>query len=824
MPSINTLFIAEKPSLAEAIAMALADKNGLPEPSRSGGAWRVGSDAVTWLYGHVLEQAQPHEYDARWKSRGIDQLPIIIQHDKWKANVVEKHAAHVAAIAVLAKEARSYVNAGDAAREGQLLVDELLLHLRIDPYSANVRRIWVSSMARKDLIAALAAMAPNSEKRTLCDAAASRARADWLIGMNYSRLYTGLTTVDGGQWANISVGRVQTPTLRLITERDIERKNFRAIDYFVPVVTVMPGRWAATWSAPDDGYEGLDAEGRLVDRAAAEKIVRLVKGSQGKVTAYTSEPKSKAPPLPYSLSALQAECSAKLGLSAQETLDTAQRLYEQHRATTYPRTDSRYLPQSLLDDVPGIVRALAGTADLGEAAKGADTSLRSAVWDDSKVSDHHAIIPTTEFDAGKLAGMDDTEKAVFAIVARAFLAQFYPPQKYRATSAAVTVEGHVFSAAGRQVTDAGWRRVYGAELVDDDDEAAQALPPLQVGADVMVLEAEATARKTKAPPAWTDGTLILAMTGIHRFVSDPEAKKRLRESDGIGTEATRANILETLIAREYVARRGKTLESTEQGRSIIANLPRDLSDAALTALQERKLAEVQAGTLRADAYLDELQRSIADRVRIAKSGGGIVIAGAPPSKFPPRDCGLRLDGDGSPCPKCGTGKLLTRTVTKQDSPHRGKPFLSCSGRQKDGTGCTYTAWPQSPGACPAAQVEPLPGDGGKCPQCGKGLLKTKVIVSKKDGRQHTVLGCNAYPGCTFTKFPDRKEKAPAGDIPPIAGHGKACPKCAKGKMMTKQITSKKDGKTYTVLSCDQYPRCQNSEFPPFPRSSAGGRR
>ena len=803
----NRVFIAEKPSLAEAIAGGLADIAGVPMPKRSSGCYVINDDVVVWFFGHMYEQAEPEAYSEKWKSWSLASLPIRVKPSEWKLCVVADKKDHIDNIFRIVKSAKVIVNCGDAAREGQLLVDESLVANGIDPHGPTTLRLWVRSVARKDIVASLKSLAPNSGKRTLYDAAVCRQRADWSVGMNYSRFYT-LLARRGGSDCKITIGRVQTPTLAIIVDRDAERATFKPTDHYIPTVECRPA-FKATW-IPRDECDGLDSEGRLTDKVIADQLCKATLDiNLGKVSAFKSEQKSKAPPLPYSLSALQAEAGSKLGLSAKETLDVTQKLYEEYRCVSYPRTDCRYLPTSLLADVPSVLTALGGVTDLADAARNADSALRSAAWDDKQISDHHGLAVTTEFSAEKFARMSDTEKGVFLLIAKTFIAQFHQPFRYRSNTAEVMVGVERFRAIGRTVEAQGWRVVYGAALPDDEDADAptETVPMMKVGDSVSVIDTKPVPKRTSPPPQFTDGSLITAMCQVHRLVKDPILKAKLKQSDGIGTEATRADCIETLLKRGYVIRKGKTgLESTKFGRSIISQMPTDLKDPGLTALWERSLTDVQDGKLQPTDFLATLDKEIADRIEASRHGS-IKITDAPPraDAVPP------LPGDGGPCPKCGKGVMKTKKITTTKD-KREVTILSCSFYPD----CEHSIWPNSGngGSKSNTDIPPIEGHGKLCPKCGKGKMLTKEITSKKDGRKHVILSCNAYPACEHSEFQKSATNPAQADIPPLPGHGKPCPKCKSGKMLTKAI-KKKDGSTVIVLSCDAYKTsgCDNTEWP-----------
>jgi len=772
------LFIAEKPSLAEAIAKARAEQIGATA-TKTEGCWKVGDDAVTWLFGHMYELAQPHEYDERYKTWRIDDLPII--PTKWRRTPHKDKAKHLAFIRNMLKSSQFVVNAGDAEREGQLLVDELLEEMGWDPFGDRTKRIWVSSMARKDMLAALESMFPNRDKRNLFQAAFARQCADWAHGLSLTRLYTVLARQTGADML-VTVGRVQTPTLWLVVDRDRQIENFKPTDHYLPngLFRHANGTFKADWVIPPE-HEGLDPDGRLVDKAVAERIAAKVAGREGRIESFTSTPKSKAPPLPYSLSALQTDCSRKLGLTAQQTLEVAQSLYERHRATTYPRSDSRYLPLALRDEVPGIMSALAGCDGFGEAARKANLSLKSAAWNDSKVSDHHGIIPTSEFSPSKLAEMSQIERSVFELIAKAFISQFHPDFTWKSLVATLTVAGETFRATGRQVISQGWKVVYGAEEDDEDEdkETEQTLPQMAKG-DPVVAESTAIASKRTQPPAhFTDGSLIAAMANIHKFVPDGEIKRRLKESDGIGTEATRASIIEKLVAMKFLQRKGKTkLVSTKAGRAIIDVLPREIIDPGLTAIWEAQLTKISKGEASTDQFMEVLSRTLHKLVEQGRQSGGLRIAGASIDPLP---------GHGETCPVCQKGRMVT--VVGRQGDLKGKRYLRCDNwRKDDPTSCRNVVWPERP----RPKCDPMPGDGTKCPTCGKGTLVT--ALSRNGSR---FLYCNAYrkddpASCRHIVW-DRPK------IDPMPGEGQSCPKCGSGTMVTRMS---RNGSRF--LSCSNW--------------------
>jgi DNA topoisomerase-3 len=774
---IDKLFIAEKSSLAEEVAKAWAEQTGRTA-TRSSGKWTVGDDEVLALSGHVYQQAEPQEYNVKYASWNVDDLPIVPA--RWVLVPVKDKVARIKEVRDAIKDARTIVNVGDAGREGQLLVDEVLVEAKRDPFAADVLRLWVKSLARKDMLEALSGMFPNVQKKTLYESAVARQRADWLHGMNMTRLYTSLARRSGADKL-LSVGRVQTPTLRLVVDRDREIAKFRAVDHFLPtgVFRHAGGSFRAAWVIPAD-HEGTDSDGRLVDKSVAEKVLAKVAGKTGPVESFEVKRKSKAPPLPYALSNLQKECSAKFGLSAAKTLEVAQSLYEK-KVTTYPRSDSQYLPNAILQEAPGILDNLAGMRDHGELAKGANRSIKTSAWNDAKVSDHHAIIPTSEATQSRLDELSDIERKVFDLVAKVFIAQFYPDHRWDSTTAIVAVERERFRATGRRIAEQGWKVVYGAALEkeDDENEDEQAMPVMAKGDPVLVEKTTVEAKRTTPPAHFTEGTLIDAMKNVHRFVPDSDVKKKLKESSGIGTEATRSNILETLKdkSRGFLVPKGKFIVSTPVGQSLIDVIHAKLTDPAMTALWEDQLDKVTKGDLSVETFLDVLVKDLTATVK-ALAGTTLKIAGAQEP----------LPGTGELCPKCGKGRLRTATAVTGDS--KGKRFLSCDAyRKEEPDSCRYSKWPEE-------AVKPLPGDGNVCPKCGKGRLRTRVI-RQGDKKGERFLSCDAYDAsdegsCRYSEWA-------VVVVEPLPGDGAVCPKCGKGRLKTR-LSKAKD----RYLSCDNW--------------------
>ncbi|WP_414041195.1 DNA topoisomerase 3 [Acidithiobacillus sp. M4-SHS-6] len=659
------IYIAEKPSLGKGIAEYLPGGK-----SKGNGFIQCGTDAVvTWCFGHIFEQEEPDFYtpdDVPTTPKGkkkwrFEELPIF--PEQWKKRAKDDAKAQIKVIRDLLKKASSVVNAGDPDREGQLLVDEVLEELR---WKGPTQRIWLAALDEQSVRKALASLKDNQDYQNLRNSAEARARADWLMGMNLTRAFT-LRNSGAGV---VSVGRVQTPTLALVVARDEKIEHFKPKDYFVP--RIHTGFWAA-WELRED-FEGVDAEGYLTDRKAADRLATQAK-ADGKATVkeFTSAEKQQQAPLGFSLAELQKVCSAKLGMSAQQVLDAAQALYEEHKAATYPRTDCRYLPEEQHGEAGRVLAALAklGFADL---VNGADSGKKSAIWNTGKVTAHHAIIPT-----GSMQGsMSPAVAKVYETIVRSYLAQFYPPYVYRATKALLACAGEEWKATANVPVSAGWKAVYGMAEEDGDEAPAQPIPALKKGQVLAVQDADVQAKQTKPPARFTDGSLIEAMSNIHKVVEDESAKAKLKETSGLGTEATRASIIETLLTRGFLERKGKQILSTQAGRALVHALPKDLTDPVLTARWEDALSSVSEGRLTLQQFEEAQRKFVSRMIEAAKAAtiavGQVRSGGGKSSTGKTRGKGQKAGPAGPTCPACKKPTITLKTK-------KGSSFFKCEGCQ-----------------------------------------------------------------------------------------------------------------------------------------------
>lgn len=690
---MERLFIAEKPSLAKAIA------ENLGNPRRQQTHFTCNNaDVVTWCFGHMLELYDPEDYSATWRAWTRTTLPMIPK--LWKTKPREKVQAQVRAIGQLLKQARCVVNAGDPDREGQLIVDELLECLG---YTGKVQRIWLASLDARSVRHALDTLRDNEEYTNLRDAARARSQADWLIGMNGTRAMT-IVGRESGRNQVLSIGRVQTPTLSLVVNRDRAIAAFKPIDYLVLQAALQHsnGDFTAAFK-PVETQVGLDSEGRLVDEAVAQQLTAAVQGSEGIIASVSREKKTQAAPLPHCLSSLQKAASAKFGMTAQQVLDTAQSLYEK-KLTTYPRSDCRYLPEEQFKDAGRILSALSLVPELDRVTSKATPEHEGAVWNTKKITAHHAIIPTGEAPQT----LSNDERKLFLMIATGYILQFYPVMKYEAQKIVVHLGESVWESRGRCILEAGWTQYANDESPSTKE---QALPLVNNGDKVLCTHVENLRKKTSPPARFTEGTLIEAMANVHRFVSDAAAKTTLKENEGIGTEATRAGILETLKKRGFLKVDGKALLSTPLGQELIDRVPESFSNPVTTAHWEQRLEGIARGKTSLESFMEEQ------------------IAVLPAMLEPVLSASVKLADDAIPCPECG--KALSRQKSAKD----GSFYWACFNREAHAGKPLFF-----PDAAGKPIIQPTIVTSFTCPDCKKPLLRKSGV--SKAGKPYEMFKCS----------------------------------------------------------------------------------
>jgi len=729
------LVIAEKPSVARDLARVLGMRGGGKHAIESAG--RV----ITWCIGHLVELEEPAAYDPAWKAWRLDTLPMLPA--TFKLRPVPGTRDQLRAVRELLRDRRfdEVVNACDAGREGELIFRYVY---ELAGSRLPIKRLWISSLTDEAIRAGFARLRPGVELDALAGAARCRSEADWLVGMNATRAVTVSSRAAAprprparpprrgrrGQSDSplYSIGRVQTPTLAILVRRELEIRQFRPRDYwevrgvFVPAGTPADGaeKVTATWGValPD----GKAIRSRLAERALADGIVARGEIAAGGAPASVGRPVverlrqkrvREAPPLLFDLTSLQRTANRRYGLSATATLAAAQALYERHKILTYPRTDSRHLTGDMAKELPKLFGALAALPDYARfAAPLIETPPPRSrrVFDDSKVSDHHAIIPT-----GKPVHLDELprdERRIFDLVARRFLGAFHPDAEFALTDVVIRIgppdaerratgeprdadagadETLVtalppppdrYRARGRVRLVAGWQDVAGIAPSGDGD-TGQTLPPLAEG-QRLDGKLEVLTKQTRPPPRHTEATLLSAMESAGRDISDEELRAAMRDS-GLGTPATRAATIETLIRRTFVARDGKNLVPTDMGIGLIDALPeKSLASPELTGTWEARLTRVARGEETRAAFMADISRYVSDVVTAIRGGAGVVRA---PDATPAP--GAKAARARSAAPATPVATTLTCPRCKQGTLVAGKRGWGC-GRWKEG--CAFVIW------------------------------------------------------------------------------------------------------------------------------------
>ena len=637
------LFLCEKPSQGKDIGRILG------ATQRGEGCLSGSGVTVTWCIGHLVEAAAPEVYDAALKRWSLEQLPIVPQ--QWRVEVKPKTATQFKVVKALLAKATHLVIATDADREGELIAREII---DLCGYRGPIERLWLSALNDASIRTALGKLRPSSDTLPMYYSALARSRADWLVGMNLSRLFTVLGR-QAGYDGVLSVGRVQTPTLKLVVDRDREIAAFKSVPFWAIDVSLSAGgqAFSAQW-VPPDGC--TDDAGRCLQQPVAQQAAQQIRAAgSAQVVFVETEHMREGPPLLFDLGTLQEVCSKQLGLDVQETLEIAQSLYETHKATTYPRSDSGYLPESMFAEVPTVLDSLLKTDPSLRPIMGQlDRSQRSRAWNDGKVTAHHGIIPTLE--PANLSAMSEKELAVYRLIRAHYLAQFLPHHEFDRTVANFSCGQQTLAATGKQVVARGWHLVLAEPQPDEDGEAtarSQALPALREGMACQVAEAEIKALKTMPPKPYTQGELVKSMKGVARFVTDPRLKQKLKDTTGIGTEATRANIITGLLTRGYLVKKGRSIRASEAAFTLIDAVPAAIADPGTTAVWEQALDMIEAGQLTLDVFIGKQAAWISQL--IAQYGSTSLSIKVP---------------QGPTCPQCGA-------PTRQRTGKSG-PFWSCS--------------------------------------------------------------------------------------------------------------------------------------------------
>ena len=685
---MKSLVLTEKPSVGREIARVLGCH------TKGKGYLEGPKHVVTWALGHLVTLAEPEDYDKKYKTWRLEDLPMMPRQMKLKA--IGQTSQQYASVRNLMKrgDLGELIVATDAGREGELVARWIMEYAG---WKKPFRRLWISSQTDSAIKEGFARLQPGKAYDNLYASAVCRAEADWLIGLNVTR---ALTTRFNAQ---LSAGRVQTPTLAMMVNREEEIKKFIPRDFWT--VRADFGDYFGDW-------RDASGQGRIFDFSRAEALLRKIKGAAGKITELKVEQKADPAPLLYDLTELQRDANRRYGFSAQKTLSVLQGLYERHKLVTYPRTDSRYLTK---DIIPTLKDRL-NSVTIGEYAEytrplmSKPLPVTKRIVDDSRVSDHHAIIPTEE--PVRLSVLDADERKLYDLIVKKFIAAFYPPFKYERVTVITTAEGESFYSRGKVVRDQGWKAVYGRGADQEGEERDDALPEQVLhsqkkGAVKQVKDCKANKSQTKPPARYTEATLLSAMESPGKFVEDEELREALKQS-GLGTPATRAEIIEKLINTDYVERRGKELVPTSKGIQLIGLVSEELRSPELTAKWEQSLSEMARGRQSKTSFMTGIREYTVKLVKeIATSGAQFKADNISRVK----------------CPECGQYLIMIKGK-------KGK-FLACPDRE---CGHREAAEPQV--------------SNFRCPDC-----KKKMVILEKQGSK--VVRCK---NCGFTeKMADFKE-------------------------------------------------------------------
>lgn len=720
------LFIAEKPELGRAIAEAIG--NG----QKDGGCIRCGNgDVVTWCFGHLLTLTDPEDHDPSAAKWSMNNLPL-----RWPVEhkpVTDKES-QIKLIQKLIGEASEVVHAGDPDDVGQELVDELLEYVG---NTKPVRRVLINDLNKKIVQRAIANMRDNSEFYHLYQSALARSVADQVYGYNLTRAYT-LAGRAAGATQVLSVGRVQTPILGLVVRRDLAHESHSAHSYYDLAATFSGegGQFSAN-HRPADGAP-VDDKGRVIEESYATGLVEATKGQPATVTRATTDDKEAAAPLPYNLLNLQADASRKFSFSPDKTLKLTQALRENYRLITYNRSDCEYLSDEQHDDAPAVLAAITQTAPvLAKAAQAGNPAIKSRAFNSKNVSAHHAIIPTEN--TADLTKLSEDEAKLYLLIARAYIAQFFPKHAYRETTIDLDVSGYAFRATSRVTTLDGWKKLYvrdtdNDEVHQDDSDSTDNLEWVTPATALVCEEATSQKKQTKPPARYTMAALLKDLARVAKYVTDPKIKKLLLSKDqekkgehgGIGTPATRSAIIEQLMKRGFIAEQSKKVISTELGREFHNLLPESATAPDMTALWHEQQEQIKAGQMTMQEFVGGVAEHVAQEIERIKSEGIKVTAATGPE-----------------CPICKKGTLSRR-----------------KGKNGFFWGCT--SYPDCKATYPDKRAKPdfnakkkeasAPSSEHLCPTCNKGLVRRP---GKKRGSYW--WGCSGFPACDFRAF-DSKGK------------------------------------------------------------------
>lgn len=590
---MKSLVLAEKPSVAREIARVLncshTNKGFIEGPKY----------VVTWALGHLVTLAEPEDYDKKYKEWRLEDLPMLPDELKLKVIRQTTHQYQVVTRLMKRPDIADLIIATDAGREGELVARWIM---KLGNWRKPFKRLWISSQTDAAIREGFAKLKPGPDYNALYDAAVCRAEADWLIGLNVTRALTCKHN------AQLNSGRVQTPTLAMMVRREEEIRKFVPVDYWT--VRAEFGDFFADWRGRDGG--------RIFDSGQLDALLQKLHDKPGRILEVKRDSKSEPAPLAYDLTELQRDANRRLGFSAQKTSATLQNLYERHKLVTYPRTDSRYISADIVPTLPARLKGMAAGPYTETARQLLTQPLKPGkrLVDDSKVSDHHAIIPTEQ--PLKLADLSSDERALYDLIARRFLAVLSAPYRYEQLTVVADIAGEKFYARGRIVKDQGWRAVtsHQSDSEDDKDDSLpeQTLANLTQGQERAVSRIKTLKGKTKPPARYTEATLLTAMENPGKFIEDEELRESMKGS-GLGTPATRAEIIEKLLHTSYIERSGKELVPTSKGQQLINLVAPELRSPELTAQWEQALTDIAKGKGSRREFIKGIREQAVELVR-----------------------------------------------------------------------------------------------------------------------------------------------------------------------------------------------------------------
>ncbi|EEK2302909.1 DNA topoisomerase III, partial [Campylobacter coli] len=708
------LFIAEKPELGRAIA------EGLDGNYKSGeGYIQKGDNIVTWAFGHILELAKPEEYDEKYKLWKLEDLPLPIKEFKYLPKKESKKQLKIICDLIHSDKITSIVNCGDADDEGQILVDEIIQYSKT---SKPVFRVLINDLTPKAVKEEIAKIKPNADFKGMSERGFARSQADWIVGINLTRAYTIMARKNGYEGI-LSVGRVQTPILALIVNRDKEFENFKSINYYS-----LLGDF-------NINNNTIKARLKTEDENLAKEIKESCENQNAKINLKI-ENKKEYPPLPYNLLVLQAECAKLFGFSPDKTLEITQILREKHKAITYNRSDCQYLPETMFEQAPNILNIIKENLNSNDEIQAlidsSDLTIKSKAFNDANISAHYGIIPTQNKISSQLT---QDELVVYNLIAKRFIIQFFHPREYQTTTINLEVNQRIFTATQNKTTKSGfrslWQNIDSEEEQENNENDINDLSILKNGDIAKCSLIQIEKKQTKPRPYYTMTTLLKDLNSVAKYVSDERIKKLLIEKDkdkkgesgGIGTPATRSNHIKTLIEREYIEvskDKKQIIKSTKKGRDLIKLSPKSLITPDMTALWFEQQKMIEISELRREQFLEEITKEVISEIQRIDKNQEFKI----------------LDNENKPkiqCPQCNKG-FLTKRKGKYGN------FWGCSEFKQ---GCK-AIYPDNKGT-PNFETKQASNDTThKCPQCNKGFLQR---IKSKNGNSWW-WGCSEFKqGC-----------------------------------------------------------------------------